>query len=201
LNPHTSSLRFRIRAAGCLAVALISVAPSACQDTAARKEAQKRIMPTYDKSTGRLTRLDYDANGNGKHDTWTFMDGARLIRLEADENEDGKVDRWEYYPATTGAASLQQPPERIERATRLDGQISRREFFEGALMVRVEEDTDGNGATDKWETYTDQGLAVLALDTQGRGKPDRRLVYRPDGSLDRIEVDPSGSGQFQPVTK
>ena len=61
-------------------------------------------MPTYDKSTGRLTRLDYDANGNGKRDTWTFMDGARLIRLEADENEDGKVDRWEYYPATTGAA-------------------------------------------------------------------------------------------------
>jgi len=102
-------------------------------------------MPTYDKSTGRLTRLDYDANGNGKRDTWTFMDGARLIRLEADENEDGKAD--------------------------------------------------------KWETYTDQGLAVLALATQGRGKPDRRLVYRPDGSLDRIEVDPSGSYQFQPVAK
>ena len=69
-------------------------------------------MPTYDKSTARLTRLDYD--GNGKHDTCTFMNGARLIRLEADENEDGKVG--------------------------------------------------------------------------------------PDGSLDRIEVDPSGSGQFPPVT-
>jgi hypothetical protein len=66
-------------------------------------------------------------------------------------------------------------------------------------MERVEEDTDGNGSIDKWETYADGALAVLALDIQGRGTPDRRLIYRPDGSLERIEADPTGSGQFQAV--
>jgi hypothetical protein len=186
----------RIQLIGLVALSCLS---SGCQNAAAGRDDQGRIEPTYDRSTGRLTRIDYDANANGKTETWAYMDGARLIRLEADENEDGKIDRWEYYPAAGGAAALKQPPERIERATRFDGQVSRREFFAGGVMVRVEEDTDGNGSTDKWETYADGALAVLALDTRGRGKPDRRLIYRPDGSLDRIEADASGSGDFQTV--
>ncbi len=66
-------------------------------------------------------------------------------------------------------------------------------------MVRVEEDTDANGATDKWETYADGALKVLALDTSGKGQPDRRLLYRADGSLDYIEADATGSGSFQRV--
>jgi len=161
--------------------------------------AQGRIEPAYDKATGRLTRLSYDSNNNGTLDTWAVMDGAKLTRLEADENEDGKIDRWEYYPAAAGSGGLKQPPERIERATRFDGQVSRREFFEGGVLVRIEDDTDGNGATDKWETYAGGELAVVTLDTKGGGKPDRRLIYRPDGSLDHIESDPTGSGEFQVV--
>ena len=182
-----------------IGIVVLSFLSTGCQNAAAGRDGQGRLEPTYDQGTGRLTRIDYDANGNGRHETWAYMDGARLIRLEADENEDGRVDRWEYYPTAGGAASLKQPPERIERATRLDGQVSRREFFTGGVMVRVEEDTDGNGSIDKWETYADGALAVLALDTQGRGTPDRRLIYRPDGSLERIEADPTGSGQFQTV--
>ena len=187
-----------------LSMAFLTCAASACADAAAEREAKARIQPTYDSASGRLTKLDYDANKNGKPDTWAYMDGPRLIRLEADENEDGRIDRWEYYPAVPAAgASLaaiaKQTPERIERSPRPDGQVSRREFFEGAQMVRVEEDTDGNGATDKWETYSDGALTVLALDTSGRGKPDRRLIYRPDGSLDYVEADADGAGNFQRV--
>lgn len=158
--------------------------------------ASGRVSPTYSKETGRLTQLAYDSDSNGKHDMWAYMDGASLIRLEADENEDGKIDRWEYYPPGA-SASLKQPPERIERATRFDGRVSRREFFEGGEIARIEEDTDGNGAIDKWETYTAGVLTLLALDTSGRGKPDRRLIYGGDGALERIEVDPTGSGAFQ----
>lgn len=193
----------RINRGQLLPVALLACVASSCADAAAERDARARIQPTYDSDSGRLKKLDYDSNKNGKPDTWAYMDGSRLTRLEADENEDGKVDRWEYYPAAAAAGAAagaeKQSPERIERATRLDGQVSRREFFEGTQMVRVEEDTDANGATDKWETYSEGALTVLALDTSGKGKPDRRLIYRPDGSLDYIEADADGSGNFQRV--
>ena len=39
-------------------------------------------------------------------------------------------------------------------------------------------------------------LSQLELDTKGRGTPDRRLIYRPDGAFDHIETDPTGSGTF-----
>lgn len=180
-------------------VCVLCTAVSGCKSSAAEEDARRRVQPTYDKTTGRLTKIAYDANSNGSPDTWAYMDGARLVRLEADENEDSRIDRWEYYPAASAGASVKVPPERIERSTRGDGQVSRREFFDGSVLVRIEEDVDGNGSIDKWETYVGGSLSVLALDTSGRGKPDRRLIYRPDGSLDRVEADPTGSGQFHPV--
>lgn len=184
------------------AAVIVAVCSSAagCDEAAARarQEAQRRVQPTYDRSTGKLTKLTYDSNNNGTPDTWAFMDGARLVRLEADENEDAMVDRWEYYPANASAAA-KQLPERIERATHSDGKVSRREFFEAGVLARIEEDVDGNGAIDKWESYTAGALSTLALDTTGAGKPDRRFIYRPDGSLDHVEADPTGSGTFQTV--
>jgi hypothetical protein len=54
---------------------------------------------------------------------------------------------------------------------------------------------------DKWETYRDGTLVLMGLDTAGRGKPDRRLVYRADGSFDHIETDPTGSGQFKAISQ
>ena len=180
------------------AAALLLVPAAGCSRPPVDTAAATRVAPEYDKATGRLTRIAYDADGNGTHDTWASMDGPRLITLEADENENGRIDRWEYYPA--GAAGAKVPPERIDRSIADDGRVTRREFFEGTDMTRVEEDTDGNGVFDKWESYRDGALATLSLDENGDGKPDRRLVYKPDGSLDRIEVDPDGSGQFRRLT-
>lgn len=158
----------------------------------------ERLRPEYD-SKGRLQKLEYDRSGDGKIDTWGYMDGSRVVRVEADENGDGQVDRWEFHrqDAASPAASSDRTVERIERATRFDGRVSRVEYFKGGVLERIEEDTDGNGATDKWETYTDGSLSMLAIDTLGRGKPDRRLVYQPDGSLDRIEADAAGTGDFR----
>jgi hypothetical protein len=165
----------------------------------------ERLEPEYDK-TGKLEKLQYDRNGDGKVDTWGYMDGARVVRVEVDENGDGSIDRWEFHrpnaaPGSTAAlAGPDKTVERIERATRFDGQVSRREYFDNGALTKIEEDTDGNGKVDKWETYTDGTLSVMALDTSGRGTPDRRLIYRADGSFDRIEEDPNGSGTFRPVT-
>ena len=165
-----------------------------------------RLKPTYD-DTGKLQKLQYDRDGDGKADTWGYMDGSRVVKVEVDTNGDGNVDTWEFHRAgaaagatTSGApASVDRTVERIERSTRFDGTVSRREFFENGTLTRTEDDTDGDGRIDKWETYVGGSLSTMALDTQGSGTADRRLVYKADGSLDHIEADPNHTGTFTPV--
>lgn len=169
------------------------------------------MTPEYD-ANGRLSRLAYDRDQDGKVETWGYMAGTRVIRVEVDENADGTVDRWEFHkpaaddnaPADAATApGAQHAPdktiERIERATRFDGRVTRREFFTDGALTRVEEDTDADGVVDKWETYSNGTLLTMALDTANRGTPDRRLIYRADGTFDHLEVDETGSGQFVPV--
>jgi hypothetical protein len=187
------------RILGPIAAMLVGLSVAGCQQTGASSAASERIHPEYD-ATGTLKRLEWDSKGDGKIDTWGYMDGAQVVRVEVDEDGDGKVDRWEYHRTTTQERAPSGPDktiERIERSTRHDGTVSRWEYFDtdGAL-TRIEEDTDGDGKVDKWETYKDGALSMMALDTQGHGKPDRRLIYLPNGTLDRIETDPTGSGQF-----
>jgi hypothetical protein len=176
-------------------------------------DAKKRIEPVYDKETGKLQLLKYDSKGDGKVDTWSYMDGARVVRIEIDKNGDGKIDRWEYYGPDqklekfgVSRANDGQPdawsyvgPDgaitRIEIATQKNSKAMRTEYYEHNALVRAEEDSDGDGKIDKWETYDDDHLASVAFDTAHRGYPDRRLVYGPGGSA-RIEVDPTGSGKF-----
>jgi hypothetical protein len=208
--------RYRFRSATCvfvLAVACaIGTSTSACvqdakdapPDRPLEPQGTTQLKPSYD-AGGKLRKLEYDRNNDGKVDAWGFMDGARVVRVEVDENGDGAVDRWEYHrePAAGAAGDrnaapdrLDQSVERIERATRFDGRVSRKEYFTDGVLSKVEEDTDGDGKMDKWETYKDGSLSILALDTEGRGTPNRRLIYRPDGSMDHIEADPDGSGTF-----
>jgi len=186
-----------------LSFALLSAV--ACGPSADEK---KRIEPVYDKDTGRLQLLKYDSDANGRVDTYSYMDGARVLRIEIDKDEDGTIDRWEYYgpdqkiekiglsranDGTVDAWAYQGPDgsiARIEVSTRRDGTASRVEYFSKDVMVRAEEDTDGDGRIDKWETYDGARLASVAFDTLHQGTPDRRLVYDPDGSA-RLEVLPS----------
>ena len=60
-------------------------------------------------------------------------------------------------------------------------------------------DCDGDGRLDKWETYKNGALSLQELDTEGRGRADRRLVYGPDGAFDHMEADLDGSGSFKPL--
>ena len=198
---------------GCACLCLVG---AACQQSSASTDhsaGNANLHPEYDKATGQLKRLEYSSHGDGKIDMWAYMDGIRVVRVEIDENGDGKPDRWEYHKqgsegsrgsqGSQGSQSLapDKTIERVERATRYDGKVSRWEYFENGAMTRSEEDTDGDGTIDKWETYSGGVLTVMALDSQHRGRPDRRLIYGPDGALDHIETDPSGSGTFQPLTE
>jgi hypothetical protein len=177
----------------------------------------KRIEPTYNKKSGRLELLRYDSNGDGKFDTFSYMDGTRILRIEIDANEDGKIDRWEYYGPDqrlekVGFSRAQDgvedawsflnasgATERIEISTKRNHKVDRIEYYDKGVLVRAEEDADGDGRIDKWETYDAERLASVAFDTAHRGMPDRRLIYGVDGSA-RLEVDPQGTGTFVAVT-
>ena len=184
---------------------------------AGSSEATKPIEPIYDKQTGRLQLLKYDSNKNGKPDTFSYMDGARILRIEIDKDEDGNIDRWEHYGADqklekVGFSRLSDGKEdswsfagpdgaisRIEFSTRRDGRVTRTEFYDKDVVVRADEDTDFDGVVDKWETYDPSGrMLSVAFDTSHRGTPDRRLVYGANGTA-QAEVDPAGSGQWQPA--
>ena len=175
--------------------------------------APRNIEPVYDPQTGKLQLLKYDANRNGKVDTWSYMDGTRVLRIEIDNDENGSVDRWEYYDAgqklekvgssrandgKEDAWSYTGPDgslERIDVSTRRDGKVTRTERYLNNALVRAEEDSDGDGQIDKWETYEAERLATVAFDTVRRGTADRRLIYGADGSA-RLEIDASGDGHF-----
>jgi hypothetical protein len=191
----------------------VTLAASACSSD--REAAKKRITPEYDQS-GKLQLLKYDSKGNGQVDTWSYMDGARIVRIEIDKDGNGTIDRWEYYDANqkiekiglsrlndgkADAWSFAGPDgaiARIEVSTHRDGTIDRIEYFEHDVMVRAEEDGDGDGRPDKWETYDAGRLASVAFDTTHRGTADRRLTYGPHGAT-TMEVDPDGSGHYLPI--
>ena len=178
---------------------------SICCDNSVTRE---RIHPAYDQKTGKLRQLTYDSDHNGKTDTWSYMDGSRVLRIEIDKNEDGRIDRWEYYSNDQRLEKIgisrsndgkvdswlfsgaDGTIARIELSLMRDGRVDRTEYYEAGVLTRAEQDTDGDGRVDKWETYDGRGaLANVAFDTKKRGVPDRRLVYRDDGSLDRVETD------------
>lgn len=176
---------------------------------------EKTTRPTYDKATGRLTQLTYDANKNGTIDTWTDMDGARPLRSRIDLDEDGKIDRWEYYDETGAltkvgfsrrqgtvpdAWAFSGPDGKIARvessSTADETRIDRRETYEQGTISRAETDTNGDGRPDQWETYKAGALATVAMDENGDGVPDRRLTYA-GGTLVLIESRPDPSGTFR----
>jgi hypothetical protein len=193
---------------------LVIVNNLACQRPAT---PPKKIEPTYNRQTGRLELLRYDSDGDGKFDTFSYMDGARILRIEIDQNEDGTIDRWEYYGpdrrlekigfarARDGVEDAWSffdasgATERIEISTKRNRTVDRVEHYANGALVRAEEDGDGDGRFDKWETYDGGRLASVAFDTVHRGTPDRRLIYGVDGSA-RVEVDLQGSGVFVAAT-
>jgi hypothetical protein len=192
---------------------------AACSNTSG-----DRPQAMYDSTTGRLRTITFDFNKNGKNDAVSYMDGARIIRVETDLDENGKIERWDFYgPDRTlekvgfsrlndgimdaqafydGARHLQ----RMEVSTRRDGRFDKTEFYTGGILIRSEEDTDGDSRIDKWDTYAPlpnarpgepgYGITSTAVDDSGTGTPRRRFTYGPNGRIVLVEVDPEGDGTF-----
>jgi len=188
-------------------VALIALAPlvscSPPPPPGNSSASHARATPVYNDKSGQLEQIVSDSNGDGKIDTRAFMEGRRLRRIEVDRNGDGTPDRFEFYgdrppervdpTSPAGRAEI----ERVEESNGPDKQITRREFYEAGELARVEDDSNNDGRLDRWELY-DQGiLARIDMDLKGSGFPTRRLVYRRDGSIDRVEIDPEGTGAWR----
>src|SRR6188768_2067974 len=179
-----------MRTAILLVVITAAVGGAACSDTG-KPAADGTTKPTYDKTTGKLTQLTYDANRNGKIDTWTDMDGARPLQSRIDTDEDGTIDRWEYYDekgSLTKVGFSRQKNGNVDAwaYSGPDGQVVR---------VETEDDTNTDGRSDKWETYVDGVVRTSAMDENGDGRPDRRMTY-DQGTLVLIESEPDASGAF-----
>ena len=174
----------------------------ACGRQSAPPSGRDGVVPSYNAETGKLERITFDRDKDGKVDAWLYMDGTRAVRAELDENRDGNVDRWEHYRAGGQAQAGAMPRgelERAEQSTRFDGIVSRWETYERGRMTAVREDTTGDGRPDKWETWVEGSLSEVALDTKNTGKPDRKIVYPGDGAAPEMLVD-SGDGTFRPLT-
>lgn len=194
----------------------------ACSDPE-KERLKATTRPTYDKSTGRLKQLTYDANKNGRIDTWTDMDGTRPLLSRIDRNEDGKIDRWEYYDdkgqlAKVGfsrrddgkadAWAFSGPDGKLQRvelsSTGDEKKIDRWEYYDPlraanptdpSTLVRSAEDTNADGKPDKWEVYEKGAVKTVEFDENGDGNPDRRLTY--DGAkLVQLESAPDASGKY-----
>jgi len=178
------------------------------------EQLKKTTKASYDQKTGKLTELTYDANKNGRIDTWTEMDGARPVRSRIDQNEDGKLDRWEYYdeqgrlakvgfsrkddgkPDAWAYSGADGKVARIDvSSTGDEHKIDRWERYDAAGLIAADEDRDGNGTPDKWETFEGGALLTAAFDENGDGKPDRRMTYAR-GALVLIESEPDAGGHF-----
>ena len=191
------------------------LAAAACSQSSRPIRRRQTTKPTYDKTTGKLTQLTYDRNGNGVIDTWTDMDGAKPLRSRIDQDENG-VDRPLGVLRRRGQAAEgrllaeQTTASRTRggsrgrtarsRASRFPRPATSRRSIAGStttatVLARVELDTNDDGRVDKWETYENGAIKTAEFDEDGDGKRDRRLTYN-GAALELIESEPDASGQL-----
>jgi hypothetical protein len=126
----------------------------------------KEGVAKYDPKTGRLQKLDFDQNKNGRMDSFSYMDATRVIRIErvGTSSRDDEVQDTFAYPDDKGFLA------RVEFDTDRDGNIDKREFYvlkPGSADLRV--------------------LKTVEYDFKA-GQPGRRLHYGTDGSFEKSEV-------------
>jgi hypothetical protein len=204
-----------------LRIVAMALMLAACTDREAER-LRATTKATYDRRTGRLVQLTSDVNHNGRIDTWTEMDGSRPIRSRTDRDEDGRIDRWEYYDPKGQllkvgfSRSGDEKPDawafsddrgnlsRVEiSSTGDESKIDRWEHYEASRsssgligpMVSAEEDSNGDGKPDRWETYEYGTIRTLAFDEDFDGRPDRRLTYS-DSVVTLIETEPDATGRY-----
>lgn len=144
---------------------------------------------------GRLQRLEYDSNQDGRPDQIAHHDGQKTPRtIDIDQDFDGRVDRWEDYdpegkllkvgtsrrgkgPDLWTSADAQGQPVRRAYDEDGDGKADRWEQLAGGRVTGVEIDSDRDGRPDRWQSWHEGQLQSEDVDTDSDGRADRRIRY------------------------
>ena len=100
-----------------------------------------------------LTKERHDSNNDGKIDLVMSFQARRRVQSEEDRNHDGRMDRWTTFRTSSGL----ELPIRIERDSKGRGFADTFEHFSAvdgkAVLVRREEDMNGDGKIDVVSLY------------------------------------------------
>lgn len=178
----------------CASTALIAlIASAACTSPDPRRTSfevkRDNVYAKYDPKTGRLKTLDVDLDRNGRMDAFSRWDGARVYLIEVDLNEDGVIDRWEHYDESNKRVKLGGSSQR-------DGIEDSWDYFDSAdRHVKTEIDEDRDGIIETRYLYVthpdDPSRRVMSeaqLHINPAGEPGQRVLYRPDGTTEKMEV-------------
>ena len=155
---------------------------------------------------GRLQRIEYDSNGDGRPDHTALHAGKQHpYEIDVDSDFDGKTDRWELYddegklvkvgtakapglaPNLWTSATAPGQPERREHDEDGDGRMERIEVTREGRVAEVQVDGDRNGRIDRWQRWENGRMLSEDLDTDADGKADRTVRYDPRGKVLGLE--------------
>ena len=155
---------------------------------------------------GRLQRIEYDSNGDGRPDHIARHDGRRRPhQMDVDSDFDGRTDRWERYDdegRLVKVGTAREPgrapdlwtipaapgqPERREHDADSDGVIERVEVLRDGRVTEVQVDGDRDGRMDRWQRWEQGRLVAEDLDTNRDGTADRTVRYDPRGNILALE--------------
>lgn len=156
---------------------------------------------------GEILRLLYDGNGDKTADVVTlFYPDGKPRQVEIDTDHDGIVDRWQYFslsrtlekegtarrkPGTPDVWEYRDTSGLLIRRDLdedADETVDRIEYLEAGQPVLVVLDSDRDGRSDRWQTWTRGRLVREDLDTDGDEVADRRLRYADSGDVIALDV-------------
>jgi hypothetical protein len=159
-----------------------------------------------DGATPVSARIDTDEDG--VFDRWEYYEAGKLVRVEWERPQqpgpDGVKPPLTGKPNTISYLDAEGRVDHIDyfETSNVTGQrgVVRREIYVDGKYARAEEDTDGDGLMDRFDTFDAEGhLKTSAFDDVKPydGKPDKRFTYDATGNLVLIETDPDGAGGYR----
>ena len=114
--------------------------------------------------------VESDVNKDGDIDGWSYMNGGYIERQEIDMNFDGRID----------SVFMYERDGRVKEEildTNYDGKMDNWRYYNGGEVVKDSIDSDFDGKIDVW-FYIDRGRVIkMEEDTTGDGNPDRTVEY------------------------